>query len=265
MLVAAALSPPAQASFGPPVQLTAGSYGIGVAADTDAAGLTTALVSTFGSAPRLFERPSGGAWSPATPLPGDPKGMAGPVVDAAGSGALGIAWRVDAPRRYGGIDVAMRDPGGALGEPTEIAGDDAGGVRHPALAIDPQGDALLAYNTATRKVHLSLAGGIAIAHRNAHGSFAPPTIVDSTPSSAPAVAIGGDGTGVVAWTHGRRVSVVSVSAAGEIGRSSGLPRPTVWWGSSLPPARAGRPRWRGSAIARPGRCAARAPATSSAP
>ena len=159
MLVAAALAPPAQASFGPPVQLTAGSYGIGVAADTDAAGLTTALVSTYGSAPRLFERPSGGAWSPATPLPGDPKGMAGPVVDAAGNGALGIAWRVDAPRRYGGIDVAMRDPGGTLGEPIEIAGDDAGGVRHPALAIDPQGDALLAYNTATRKVHLSLRWG----------------------------------------------------------------------------------------------------------
>ena len=121
--------------------------------------LTTALVSSYGSGPRLFERPSGGAWSAPTPLPGEPQGVAGPVVDAAGNGALGIAWRVDAPRHYAGIAVAMRDPGGTLGEPTEIAGDDAGGVRHPALAIDPQGDALLAYNTATRQVHLSLAAG----------------------------------------------------------------------------------------------------------
>jgi hypothetical protein len=217
VLVAAALAPPADASFGAPVQLTAGSNGIGVVADTDAAGLTTALVSTYMRGPRLFERPSGGAWSAPTALPGDPKGMAGPVVDAAGNGALGIAWRVDAPRRYGAIAVAMRDPGGALSEPTEIAGDDAGGVRHPALAIDPQGDALLAYNTATRKVHLSLRGAIAITSRRA-GSFAPPAIVDSTPSSAPAVAMASDGTGVVAWTHDRRVYVVSVSAAGEIGK-----------------------------------------------
>ena len=217
------------------------------------------------SGPRLFERASGGAWSAATPLPGDPKGMAGPVVDAAGNGALGIAWRVDTPRRYAGIAVAMRDPGGTLGEPTEIAGDDAGGVRHPALAIDPQGDALLAYNTATRQVHLSLRGAIAITYRRA-GSFAAPTIVDSTPSSAPAVAMGSDGTGVVAWTHDRRVYV----GLGERGRrrsarSSGSPRPTGWWGSSPPRARAGRPRWRGSTIApAQARSAARAPATSSA-
>lgn len=188
-----------------------------MAADTDAAGATTALVSGYGQGPRLFQRASGGPWSAPTPLPGDPKGMAGPVVDAAGNGALGIAWRVDAPRRYAGIAVAMRDPGGTLGEPTEIAGDDAGGVRHPALAIDPQGDALLAYNTATRQVHLSLRGAIAITYRRA-GSFAAPAIVDSIPSSAPAVAIGSDGTGVVAWTHDRRVYVVSVSAAGEIGK-----------------------------------------------
>ena len=81
-----------------PYSSTAGSYGIGVAADTDAAGSTTALVSGYGRGPRLFERPSGGAWSAATPLPGNPAGMAGPVVDAAGTGALGIAWRVDKPR-----------------------------------------------------------------------------------------------------------------------------------------------------------------------
>ena len=43
-------------------------------------------------------------------------------------------------------------------------------------------------------------------------------IVDSTPSTAPAVAMASDGTGVVAWTHDRRVYVVSVSAAGEIGK-----------------------------------------------
>jgi hypothetical protein len=217
-LVAAAVAAPARASFGPPVQLAAGSFGIRVAADTDAAGSATALVSGYGRGPRLFERPAGGAWSPATPLPGNPAGMAGPVVDAAGPGALGIAWRVDKPRSYTGIAVALRDPGGTLSEPIAIAGADAGGVRHPALAIDPAGDALLAYNSATNAVHLNMRGAITITYRKSGGSFAPPTVVDATPSSPPAVAIGRDGTGVVAWTHDRRVYVVSVGADGQIGK-----------------------------------------------
>ena len=225
VLIAAALAPPAEASFGAPVQLTAGSYGIGVAADTDAAGSTTALVAGYGHGARLFERPSGGAWSAATPLPGNPAGMAGPVVDAAGSGALGIAWRVDKPRSYSAIAVAMRDPGGTLSEPIAIAGTDAGGVRHPALAIDPAGDALLAYNTATNKVHLNMRGAIAIAHRNSGAAFSTPTLVDRTPSSAPAVALARDGTGVVAWTHDRHVYAVSVDAGGSIGKVKRIASP----------------------------------------
>jgi hypothetical protein len=225
VLAAATLAPPARASFGPPIELVAGSFGIGVAADTDAAGSTTAIVSGYGHGPRLFERPAGGAWSAAAPLPGDPAGMAGPVIDAAGNGALGIAWRVDKPRHYAGIAVAMRDPGATLSEPIEIAGEDAGGVRHPALAIDPAGDALLAYDSATHDVHLNMRGAIAIAHRTSGGSFSTPTIVDATPSSAPAVAMGRDGTGVVAWTHDRRVYVVSVGADGQIGKVKRIASP----------------------------------------
>jgi hypothetical protein len=225
VLAAAALAPPARASFGPPVQLATGSYGIGVAADTDAAGSTTALVSGSGRGPRLFERPSGGAWSAATPLPGNPVGVAGPVVDAAGAGALGIAWRVDKPRAYSGIAVAMRDPGSTLSQPIQIAGAEADGVRHPALAIDPAGDALLAYNAATHETHLNLRGAIAITYRKGGGSFASPTVVDSTPSSPPAVAIGRDGAGVVAWTHNRRLYVVSVSADGQIGKVKRIASP----------------------------------------
>jgi hypothetical protein len=224
-LVAAAAAVPAHASFGPPVQLAAGSFGIGVAADTDAAGSTTALVSGYGRGPRLFERPAGGAWSPAAPLPGNPAGMAGPVVDAAGPGALGIAWRVDKARSYTGIAVALRDPGGTLSEPIAIAGADAGGVRHPALAIDPAGDALLAYNSATNEVHLNMRGAITVTYRTSGGSFAPPTVVDATSSSPPAVAIGRDGAGVVAWTHDRRLYVVSVGADGQIGKVKRIASP----------------------------------------
>jgi len=225
VLAAAALAPPAEAMFAPPIELATGSFGFTVAADADAAGTTTLLTSGGGHGPRLYQRPSGGAWSAAAALPGSPKGMAGPVVDAAGDGALGIAWRVDTPRRYEAIAVAMRDPGGTLGEPVQIAGPEANGVRHPALAIDPEGDALLAYNTDTKKVHLSLRGAIAIAHRDAGGAFSDPQIVDAKPSSPPAVAIGRDGTGIVAWTHDRRVYAVSVGADGTIGKIKRIAAP----------------------------------------
>jgi hypothetical protein len=225
VLATAALAPPAGASFAAPVQLATGSFGFTVAADAGAVGTTTVLTSGSGHGPRLYERPSGGAWSAGTPLPGSPKGMAGPVVDAAGDGALGIAWRVDTPRRYNAIAVAMRDPGGSLGEPVQVAGPEANGVRHPALAIDPEGDALLAYNTDTKKVHLSLRGAIAIAHREAGGAFSDPEVVDAKPSSPPAVAMARDGTGIVAWTHDRRVYAVSVSADGTIGKIKRIAAP----------------------------------------
>jgi hypothetical protein len=158
-LAAAALAPPAHASFGVPVELASGPAGFNLAADADAAGFTTLLASSGDHGPRLYEHPAGGPWSPAAPLPGNPKGVAGPVVDAAGKGALGIAWRVDVPRHYTAIDVAMRDPGGILGEPVQVAGPDAGGVRHPALAIDPAGDAVLAYHVGTSATHLTAAVG----------------------------------------------------------------------------------------------------------
>ena len=201
------------------MQLAAGSYGIGVAADTDAAGSTTALVAGYGHGARLFEHPPGGAWSPATPLPGNPAGMAGPVVDAAGTGALGIAWRVDSPRSYTGIAVAMRDPGGTLAR-----ADRRSPAPTPAACAirrsrsTPPATRCWPTTRATAKVHLNMRGAIAIAHRNAGGAFSTPTIVDRTPSSAPAVAMGSDGSGIVAWTHDRRVYASRSAPTGSIGK-----------------------------------------------
>jgi hypothetical protein len=101
---------------------------------------------------------------------------------------LGIAWRVDKPRTYSAIAVALRDPGGTLSAPIQVAGAAANGVRHPAIAVDPAGDALLAYDRDTRTTHLNRSGAIAVAYRRSGGSFSSPTIVDRTPSGAPAVA-----------------------------------------------------------------------------
>jgi hypothetical protein len=226
VLAAAALAAPARAAFAPPVQLATARYVANAAAATDAAGTTTVVATGTNGGTLLFEHPRGGAWSPGTRLPGRPRGVAGPVVDARGDGALGIAWRVDSPRKYSGIAVAMRDPGGVLSEPIAVAGADAGGVRHPALAIDRAGDALVAYNSATAEVHLNLRGAISIVHRSAGGSFSMPTVLDRADSSPPAVAIGSDGSGIVAWTHDRRVYVVSVAPDGSIGEAKSFASPT---------------------------------------
>jgi len=209
----------ARASFTAPVALSGPSpIEVGGAADTDAAGTTTALVG--GS--RFAVRPRGGAWSAPARFPGRPAGAVGAVLDAAGAGALGIAWRVDRPRRYAGIGVALRDPGGAVSEPIAIAGDDAGGVRHPAIAVDADGDALVAYDTATRKTHLSLQGRIAVAYRRAGGSFSKPVVVERDFAGAPVVALAPDGTGIVAWVVHGRLRAVSIAADGRAGKAKTL-------------------------------------------
>jgi hypothetical protein len=219
-------SPAARAatpSFTAPVQLATASYGLAAAAATDATGTTTAVVTGSG-APKLLERPAGSPWPAPTRLPGDPRGMKGPVLAAAGQGALGIAWRVDTPRKYAGIQAALRDPRGALSTPIVVATDDAGGVRHPAIAVDQTGDALLAYNAHTRKTHLSMRGAIAVAYRPAGGTFAEPIVVDDTASLAPVVALAPDGSGLVAWARRGRIYGVSV-ADGQIGRVKRLATP----------------------------------------
>jgi hypothetical protein len=203
-------------SFTAPIELATAQFGLGATSATDAAGTTTALITGDG-APKLLERPSGAPWpAPTTRLPGDPRGIKGPVVAAAGQGALAIAWRVDKPRRYAGIQAELRDPGGTLSTPIAIADDSANGVRHPAIAVDPAGDALLAYNTDTRKSHLSMRGAIAVAYRPAGGAFAEPVVVDDEQSQPPAVALAPDGTGIVAWTRSGRVYGVGI-AGGRLG------------------------------------------------
>jgi hypothetical protein len=209
-------TPAATASFTAPVELAAAQFGLAATSATDATGTTIAMITGDG-APKLLERQPGAAWPAPARLPGDPRGMKGPVVAAAGQGALGIAWRVDTPRKYGGIQAEVRDPGGTLSTPIAIADDAANGVRHPALAVDPAGDALLAYNTDTRKSHLSMRGAIAVAYRPAQGSFSAPVEVDDEQSQPPVVALAPDGTGIVAWARTNRVYGVSISR-GRLGK-----------------------------------------------
>ncbi|WCB94580.1 hypothetical protein DSM104299_03318 [Baekduia alba] len=215
----------ADAAFSAPVELGHGPFGVGVVSATDAGGGATAVMLRVDGGARLVQRASGAAaWGASERLPGRKLGkVAGPVVAAAGLGAAAVAWRIDTPKRYGAIVAFARDPGGAFGAPVQVSDEQANGVRHPALAIDPSGHGLLAYNTDTRKAHLSLKGAVAVSTRAVGGAFGAPVVVDAQLSGPPAAAIGVDGKGIVAWLRDRRVWAVTVdTVAGRVGRPTAV-------------------------------------------
>jgi hypothetical protein len=226
--------PRAEAEFSPPVELAHGDYALGVAAATDAAGATTAIL-VGATSKRLLLRPSSVApWPAGVVLPGALGVPVGPVVAANGQGAVAAAWRLDKPKRYGAIAAMAADPGGVLSTPVVVSPSDAGGVRHPAVAVGSGGDAVLAYNTNTRANHLSIVGAVAVSLRASGGSFGAPVVVDAKPSKAPAVALADDGRGVVAWIRDRRVWVASVDAvAGTVGEPKAVAPPTSLGGLAV--------------------------------
>jgi hypothetical protein len=231
MLLAPAGAGAADAVFPEPTELARGSLLVATGA-TDAAGDSLLVVSgdTDGG-PRLLERPGPTApWGPAMRLRGSVKG---PVVAAAGAGAGVMAWRSDRPRRYQSIVALVRDPDvRTWSEPITVSDDDDDGVRHPAVAVNADGYAVLAYNSNTRASHLSLYGAVSVATRNPHATFGTPITVDGIPrAQAPAVAIGPDGRGLVAWIRDRRIWEVDVDAVtGTVGRARPL-APVGRWGS----------------------------------
>jgi hypothetical protein len=234
VLLVGTIAAPASAAFPPPVPLAQGDYSLGLAAATDAAGATT-VIFNGGRGKRLLVRPSSTApWPAPVALPGGLGAPVGPVVSAAGQGAVAAAWRLDKPRQYEAIAAMVADPDGGLSTPVVVSPRDANGVRHPAVAVGTDGGAVLAYNTNTRVVHLSQGGAIAISLRTRGQAFGEPVVVDEKPSSAPAVAIADDGRGVVAWVRERRVWSASVDAeTGTVGAPKALTRTGRFGGLSV--------------------------------
>jgi hypothetical protein len=127
--------------------------------------------------------------------------------------------------RSSSTHVAVRDPGGTLSDPIEIAGAQADGVAHPAIAVDAAGDVLLAYETGTAASHLHMQGAIAVAYRPAgSSSFIGPTVVDRVLSNPPVVALAQDGTGIVTWTRQRALMASTVGSDGAVGAARRIAR-----------------------------------------
>src|SRR5204863_416548 len=66
---------------------------------------------------------------------------------------------------------------------------------------------------------------VELARGSAGYAFSRPAVVDRALSSAPAVALGPDGTGIVAWTHDHGVYAVSVDAGGRLGKVKRIASP----------------------------------------
>src|SRR4051795_10616499 len=222
VLVSAALPAAAHASFTPPQEVTApGRFHRGFMAASDATGRVTVATRSAFDVPRLIERPvAGGAWADLAPVAGIPPRsfLFASSMAAAGDGALAVAW-TDARRFDFSMLVAVRPPGGTLSPPVALAGPAAGGVDHPAIAVDAAGDVLIAYETGTKASHLRLEGRIAVAYRPAgRSAFVGPVIVERVLGGPPIVSLAADGTGIVAWKRNFGLKTVMIGRGGTIGR-----------------------------------------------
>jgi hypothetical protein len=169
----------------------------------------------LGSGPSLFAYRGDGLTTTALP-PVAPRSAETRLVT--GGSTTVAAWRRDSPKPYAGIEAAVRSVGGTWSAPMVIADEAAGGSRAPALAVDEQGAAVVAFVHGTHASHLNLNGGVAVSYRPRGGAFSAPQII-SPRGSAPKVAIGGDGQAAVTWREFGRVRAVLLDR-----RGVGVPR-----------------------------------------
>ncbi len=157
--------------------------------------------------------------------------LADVTVGTDGSGGVVAVWTRDPlPAGPAGGDVRVRMavmvPGVGWSPAEDISGE---GATRPALALAPDGNALIAWNRA---------GGIEVARRAPGAALAFPPALISTPDAGfarvPAVALGPDGEGLVAWYQNGvmaadipagRGNVPAVSLSAPAGLPTGL-RPT---------------------------------------
>jgi hypothetical protein len=216
-VVSAVVAAPAHAGFGPPTDLLLGDgiYAVSPVADATGTATVTGVMALSAGGVGLVTRPREGAWSSPVPVVGgEGLGVVGPVIAAAGGdGGLAVAWGLDQPLKPGGLALAVRDPGsGALGESQTIVAQDGGGARDAAVAMDRRGDVVLAYNIVDDASQLGLRGGVAIVLRTAGQPAGEAHVVDPGFSTRPAVAIGPDGRGIIAWSRAGHVYTVAVDA-----------------------------------------------------
>jgi hypothetical protein len=181
---------------------------------------------------RLARRGPGGAFGqPVTVFrtTGDDPAPSVAIALAAG-GELVAAWTRRDPATKGiVVEAALAPPGGALGAPQRIG--QARGGTPPALAVAPDGSALLAYAAGTE---------LRVAERAPGGAFGAPVKVataDDVVAVTPAAALGPGGEAAVGWQSVLQegVGLVTRARAGAFGPPVVLAR-----NRTIPPALAER-------------------------
>jgi hypothetical protein len=216
-------APPTAAWQQPQPVLADARFGVSAAgaAAVDGRQLLVVRTGRAGEPLHLAARELGDGRFALSPLAGTTARSVEPSV-AVSTGARLVAWRQDTPRAYSAIRAVLAGADGAFGDPVDLAGAEAGGVRHPAAAIDGAGAAGVAFDARTRETHLNQRGRIAIAVRPPGGGFAAARLVTATPAGPPSVAMA-NGRAVVAWIRAGRLEAVSVEQ-GRVGRPVSLGR-----------------------------------------
>jgi hypothetical protein len=281
LLVVLAVAPRA-AAWTPPAELPGLDGTAAVAVDEDA----TATVASGGTLPRVAERaprgPFGGPLALAPLAPGPPRGA---DVAAAGHGALAVTWQdgygrimavardpggpvlppvrlspadgrgVDGPQiavdarggalatwlgeldrgGRGPVYAAYRPPGGAFGAPVRVTRSAA--TYPPALAMNAAGRAVIAWRRGTRTEAVSVR----------RGSFGRVSVLGRAQlDGRPVVAVGRDGSAVIAWSEQRtrrplrRIVAVWRARHGSFGTPHTLRASPPGWTASTPAVAAGR-------------------------
>lgn len=189
---------PAGGSFGSTIDLTAPGMASGPTVAMNAGGDAIVAWSRSDGANRIVQarmRPAGGAFGPtddAISSPGEDADGATAALDAAG-GAI-VAWsRSDGANER--VQAASAPAGGSFGAPVDLS-PSGGDAFSPALAIDPAGDAVVAWSTETGPDQI-----VQAARRPSGGGFALPVDVSAPTGRSTDVVIGIDdeGSPLVVW------------------------------------------------------------------
>lgn len=119
----------------------------------------------------------------------------GPALAAGGDGSIHVVW-YNGKQGAAGVYYARQVKGKSTGPAVEVAGGEALGVAHPAVAALPGGGAIAAYDVSGDGIRR-----ISLARLLLDGRVAARTVVeDSEGGKYPQIAVLNDSTAVVGWT-----------------------------------------------------------------
>ncbi len=172
-------------------------------------------------------RPVGGVFTRAKTLSGENAEAPVVAMDAKGDATVAWAWNNNGFYEI----VASRLAGGTFGEPTSVSGFSFADARMPAVAMDQQGDATLAWKV-NRTETSEITYLLQMATQPAGASFGPPGGFSLDPYH-PAVAMDSNGDTTVVWaSYDAEHKTSAIEASTRTASSGGFEAPVILSGLS---------------------------------